>query len=412
MRVFSILTALLVVAILYFVVLERDALQEFAGAGPAEAATGDETPAEPDASATTIEDNTVSVVAMRSQAQTVDSAVILRGRTEAARQVELRAETSGQIISEPSRRGTTVAEGDLLCRLDPGTRLIALDETKARLREAKVRVPEAEARLAEAQARLVEAEINDRAASRLSEGGFASETRVAQTTAAVEAARAGVQGANSGVEAAKSGIQAAETAVAAAETELGNLEIRAPFSGILESDAAELGSLMQPGALCATIIQLETIKLVGFVPETQVDRVAIGALAGARLSSGAEVTGQVSFISRSADPTTRTFQVDVEIPNPDLKIRDGQTAEILIQSDGQIAHLLPQSSLTLDDEGRLGVRLVEKGEAIFAPVSVIRDTTEGIWLTGLPETVEVIVVGQEFVTDGVAVTATLRENNQ
>lgn len=410
MRVFSILTAILVVAVLYFVVLERDTLQEFAGAGNAAVAQDDEAgadakPAEPETKA-------VSVVALHSTAQTVDGAVILRGRTEAARQVELRAETSGQIISEPARRGATVAEGDLLCRLDPGTRLIALDETMARLREARARLPEAEARLAEAKARLVEAEINDRAASRLSEGGFASETRVAQTTAAVEAARAGVQSANSGVESAKSGIQAAETAVAAAENELGNLEIRAPFSGILESDAAELGSLMQPGALCATIIQLDTIKLVGFVPETHVDRVEIGSFAKARLSSGAEVVGQVSFISRSADPNTRTFQVDVEIANPDLRIRDGQTADIIIQSDGQSAHLLPQSAMTLDDEGRFGVRLVENGTARFAEVGVVRDTVNGIWVTGLPVTADVIVVGQEFVTDGVAVAATFEGASQ
>lgn len=411
MRVFSILTAILVVIVLYFVVLQRDALQDFAGVGGDTAGPETETAENVDTTGAD-EIEAVSVVAFRSEAQSVDGAVVLRGRTEAARQVELRSETSGQIISEPARRGASVAEGDVLCRLDPGTRQITLDEAQARVREAEARLPEAEARLAEAEARLVEAEINDRAASRLSEDGFASETRVAQATAAVEAARAGVQSANSGVEAAKSGIQAAETAVAAAENELGNLEIRAPFSGILESDAAELGSLMQPGALCATIIQLDTIKLVGFVPETEVDRVGIGAMAGARLSSGAEVVGEVSFISRSADPNTRTFQVDVEIANPDLKIRDGQTAEILIQSDGQSAHLLPQSAMTLDDEGRFGVRLVEDRAAVFAPVNVIRDTVEGIWVTGLPDTANVIVVGQEFVTDGVAVAATFRETDQ
>ena len=414
MRFLSILTAILVVVALYLVVLERDRLLEFAGVGsPAEAA-----PDVPEAEETaevapeTDGEVTVSVVAMRSEARTVDGAVVLRGRTEAARQVELRAETSGQIISEPARKGTQVSQGDLLCVLDPGTRQIALDEAKARLREAAARVPEAEARLLEAEARLAEAQINDRAASRLSEGGFASETRVAQTTAAVEAARAGVQSANSGVESANSGIQAAEAAVAGAENELSKLEIRAPFSGILESDAAELGTLMQPGSLCATIIQLETIKLVGFVPETMVDRVAIGAVAGARLSSGAEVAGQVTFISRSADETTRTFRVDVEIPNPDLKIRDGQTAEIAIQSEGQTAHLLPQSALTLDDEGHLGVRLIVDGAATFHEVSVIRDTTEGIWISGLDETAEVIVVGQEFVTNGVKVAATFREADQ
>lgn len=413
MRLFSILTAIVVVVVLYFVVLERDALLEFAGAGPA-SATAKELAAETgeDAAAEQSRSSLVSVVAFKSEARTVDGAVVLRGRTEAARQVELRAETSGQIVSEPARRGTLVSEGDLLCVLDPGTRQIALDETVARLREAEARLPESEARLAEAQARLVEADINGRAASRLSEGGFASETRVAQATAAVEAARAGVKSADSGVESAKSGIQAAEAAVAAAKNELGKLEIRAPFSGILESDTAELGSLMQPGALCATILQLETIKLVGFVPETLVDRVEIGALAGARLSSGAEVTGHVSFISRSADPATRTFRVDVEVPNPDLTIRDGQTAEIAIQSDGQTAHLLPQSALTLDDEGHLGVRLVKDNKASFAEVSVIRDTTKGIWVSGLEATADIIVVGQEFVTDGVGVAATYREADQ
>ena len=410
MRVFSILTAIVVVAVLYFIVFERDALQEFAGASNAAASTDS---AETDVAESDAEETTsVSVVALRVKAQTVDGAVILRGRTEAARQVELRAETSGQIISEPLRRGASVAKDDLLCRLDPGTRQIALDEANARLREARSRLPEAEAQLASARAGLAEAEINDRAALRLSQDGFASETRVAQTTAVVEAARATVQSATAGVETAKSGIQAAETAVAAAENELGNLEIRAPFSGILESDAAEIGSLMQPGSLCATIIQLETIKLVGFVPETMVDRVEIGAMATARLSSGAEVAGMVSFISRSADPNTRTFQVDVDIPNPDLKIRDGQTAEILIQSDGQSAHRLPQTAMTLDDDGRFGVRLVEDGKAVFAPVGVVRDAVDGIWVTGLPETAEVIVVGQEFVTDGVAVTPTFRETDQ
>ena len=412
MRLFSILTAILVVTVLYFVVLERDALFEFAGAEaavPAETETDDITENAPDADAAR---QGVSVVVMRSRAETVNGAVVLRGNTEAARQVELKAETMGRIVSEPARRGTMVNEGDLLCVLDAGTRQIALVETQARLREAMTRVPEAEARLEEARARLVEAEINDRAASRLSEGGFATETRVAQTTAAVEAARAGVQAANSGVESAQSGIQAAEAAVAAAEDELSKLEIRAPFSGILESDTAELGSLMQTGGLCATIIQLETIKLVGFVPETLVDRVEIGALAGARLASGREVTGEVTFISRAADPLTRTFRVDVEVPNKDLTIRDGQTAEIAIQSDGQTAHLLPQSSLTLNDDGDLGVRVVKDDVAVFNEISVIRDTTEGIWVSGLEQTADVIVVGQEFVTDGVAVATTYREADQ
>lgn len=405
MRPISILTAIAVVAALFMLVFQREALMTFAGVEqkPAEVAPA---PAVETAS------HAVSVVAIHSRAKVIDGAVVVRGRTEAARQVDVRSETSGQVVSDPLRKGAFVEAGDLLCELDPGTREIALAEAQARQREAAAGLPTAEARLAEAKARLAEAKINDNAASRLSQEGFASETRVAATTAAVEAARAQVQSAVSGVESAKAAAQSAEAAVARAERELGNLEIRAPIAGLLETDAAELGSLLQPGSLCATVIQLDPVRLVGFVPETMVDRVEVGALAAARLASGREVTGSVTFLSRSADPNTRTFRVDVVVPNADLSIRDGQTVEIAVQSEGETAHLLPQSALTLDDNGHLGVRLVSGDVAGFAPVDVVRDTTRGVWVSGLGETADVIVVGQEFVTDGVLVAPTFREASE
>ena len=120
--------------------------------------------------------------------------------------------------------------------------------------------------------------------------------------------------------------------------------------------------------------------------------------------------GEVTFIARRADETTRTFRVDITLPNPDLAIRAGQTAEIAIEADGAMAHLLPQSALTLDDDGRLGIRSVAAdGTARFLPVSVLRDTRSGIWVSGLPERVDVITVGQEYVTDGVAVRPSFEE---
>lgn len=410
MRFFSILTAIAVVAVLYFVILERDTLLEFAGVETdPEAAVA----AEVDTPATESgDDGRVSVVALRAEPSEIDRAVVLRGRTEAARQVDVRAETSGRVISDPIRKGAFVEEDQLLCSIDPGTREVSLADAEARLADARAGQPAAEARVQEAEARLREAEINDRAAERLSEGGFASDTRVAGARAGVEAARAAVQTAQAGLQSASAAIQSAEAGVAAAERELERTRIHAPFEGLMETDSAELGSLLQPGGLCATIIQLDPIKLVGFVPETDVDRVRVGARAGARLASGREVTGEVTFLSRSADPNTRTFRVEVEVNNSDLSIRDGQTAEILIGGEGTAAHFIPQSALTLNDEGRLGVRVVRDATAAFAPVSVLRDTRDGIWVSGLEGLTEVIVVGQEFVTDGVPVAVTLRETAQ
>ncbi|MCY4206857.1 MAG: efflux RND transporter periplasmic adaptor subunit [Roseovarius sp.] len=445
MRLFPIISALFICAAMYFFIFERDKLINLGRVNEGNAATAafEEKPAlpEPTGEATEAPDGAIGVVAMRSSAKTLNNAVIVRGQTEADRQVELRAETSGQVVSDPLKKGTFINTGQILCELDPGTRNATLKEAEARLVSARLRipeaeaqVPEAEARVAEAQARVVEAkaklaeaEINLNAAIRLYEDGYASEARVAQTTAQMEGVRAqivsaeaglkaalsGMESVAAGIESAKVGVKSALAAKAVAEKEIERLKIKAPFEGLLESDTAEMGSLLQPGGLCATIIRLDPIILVGFIPETAVEKVKIGAMAGARLASGKEVMGKVIFLSRSADSKTRTFRVEIEVPNSDLAIRDGQTAEIAISSEGALAHLLPQSALTLSDSGKIGVRIVtEDGLAEFVAVTVLRDSVDGIWLAGLPKHVDIIVIGQEFVTDGVRVAASYQDVTQ
>lgn len=373
MRFFPLLTATLVTLGLFLIVFERDAVLSFAGAGEAVAATTEDGQDSRNQSAGTETAQSsghkpVQVVVLRSSAQAVDSGVILRGRTEAARQVQVRSETSGLVISQPLRKGQSVTAGQVLCQLDPGTRNAALQE---------------------ARARLTEAEVNASAAENLSSRGFASETQVVSRKAALESAHAAVE---------------------RAQKEIEHLTMHAPFDGVLETDTAELGLLLQPGAPCATVIQLDPMKLVGFAPENEIDKIKVGAPAGGRLANGSVARGQVTFLARSADPLTRTFRVEVTVDNSDLSIRDGGTAEILIAFAGEKAHLLPSSALTLNNDGVLGVRTVVDDHAKFAPVKILRDTARGVWLAGLPAKVDVIVVGQEYVSDGRAVDPTYQEN--
>ncbi|WP_138423029.1 efflux RND transporter periplasmic adaptor subunit [Maritimibacter alexandrii] len=365
MRPIPILTALLTVAVLFMLVFQREMVRDFVGLGSdAEAAVEEDAPTEE-----TTDASRISVIAMRSAAQEIDSAVVVRGETEATRSVTLMSEASGRVIAAPVAKGDAVAEGDVLCSLDPGTREVALKQ---------------------AQAQLTEAEQNLNAAEKLSEGGFAAETRVLSARSAFEAAQSGVE---------------------QAEAALDDLDIRAPFSGLIEDDPAEIGALLQPGSPCATVVQLDPLKLVGYVAELDVNRVSMGAPVGARLATGDQVQGRITFIGRAADPVTRTFRVEAQVANPDLAIRDGQTAEILIQSAGRTAHLLPQSALTLNDAGDLGVRVVGEGDvARFMPVDLVRDSTDGVWVAGLPDETAVIVVGQDYVIDGVAIDPTYRES--
>jgi len=408
MRIVPIITAVLVSAALYVFVFERDRLSSLTQGDttPASVSSDTQTDEPTQADASDPDSGVVKVVVQKSQARMIDSAVILRGETQAARSVTVRAETSGQIINDPLRKGHVVTAGDILCQIDPGVRSSALADARARLASAQARIPETAARVAEANARLDEARINFNAANKLSETGFASETRVASAQAGVRSAEAAVATATSGLEATKSAIQSAEAAVESAQKELDRVTITAPFGGLLETDTAELGSLMQPGAACATIVQLDPIKVVGFVPETALSRVTIGAPARAKLTGGRMVQGLVTFISRSADPVTRTFRIEIDVANTDQSISDGQTAEIVIAAEGDNAHLLPQSSLTLNDAGTLGVRIVVDNTARFVPVTFVRDTIDGVWVTGLPAQADVIVIGQEYVRHGVRVAPT------
>ncbi|OUS04963.1 hypothetical protein A9Q96_12715 [Rhodobacterales bacterium 52_120_T64] len=356
MRLFPILVSIAVAIAIYFFVMERDLLKSFSANAEVEVATVEETLERSDS---------VSVVAQHSIEQDVQSGIILRGRTEAARRVDVRAQTSSLVISEPLRKGTLVEQDQLLCSLDAGIR---------------------SAQLAEAKARLADADISATNAADLAERGFGPETAVVSKQA---------------------GLRAAQSGVMQIEQEITRLEIRAPFAGLLETDSAELGTLMQPGSLCATVIDLKTVKLVGFATETDINRIELGAFAGADLVSGKRVLGTVTFLSRSSDPVTRTFRVEITVDNADLSIRDGETAEIGIALAGEKGHLLPQHVLTLNTNGTLGVRVAENGIAHFMPITILRDGPEGIWLAGLPKVVDVITVGLEFTVEGSKIDATI-----
>lgn len=371
MRVVPLITATLVLIVLYMLVMERETLLTWAGVEPApvQASAVVEVPAPPASGLFT-------VVVERFTEQDLESAIVLRGRTAASRSVEVRAETTGPVMSAPLQRGSQVAAGDLLCEIDPGTRTAALAE--------------AEARLTEARARLTEAEVNLNTVTRLTEGGYSAQNRIT--------------GAESGLQAALSGVEAAQAGIEAAHAELARLTIRAPFAGVLEVNSAETGSLLTAGGLCATIIQLDPILVVGYAAETQIDRLAVGAMAGARLSNGSDVIGEVTFLARASDPATRTFRVEITVPNADLAIRDGMSADMLIAATATRGHLIPGSALTINDDGALGLRLVtEENHTFFVPVTVLRDAPQGFWVSGLPDVADVVVVGQEFVTDGIEV---------
>jgi multidrug efflux system membrane fusion protein len=282
----------------------------------------------------------------------------------------VRAETSGRVVQLPVDRGDRVSEGDLLCR-------IAEDAREARLEEARQAV---------AQAR-----IEFDGAVSLRERGLQSETAIAGAEARLAASRANL---------------------AQQELDLERTFVRAPFDGVVEDRPVEIGDLLQAGGTCATVVDPDPMMLVGQVAEQDVGRLAPGAEGFGTLITGDAVTGRVAFVANTAAPTTRTFRVEVAVPNPDGRLRDGITAEIRIPVERFLAHQVPSSILALDDAGDLGVRILDAADRVrFVNVDVVKDSPDGVWVRGLPDPAKIITVGQELVTPGQQVEAVLEASS-
>jgi multidrug efflux system membrane fusion protein len=317
----------------------------------------------------------VSVRTQTFERQQMPIEVSLRGRTTAAANISAVAETAAIVQTVHVSKGDQVEAGDLLCSLAPGTRAAA--------------VAQAEAALAQAEAGLAQAQLDLETNTTLRERGLAP----ANTANSVQVALAG----------AEAQVSSAKAALDNARAEMDRIEIVAEVSGLVQAPIATRGSMLSQGEVCATIVQLDPIVFSGSVAEANITLARTGLAATLHTVTNQNATGEVTYVAASADDATRSFPVEIEFANPDFSIREGITATAMVNMGSMPGHLLPQSVLTLDNEGVLGVRTVQDGVVAFMPVTIVSDTRDGIWVTGLPQSVEIITIGQEFVIDGQAV---------
>ena len=290
--------------------------------------------------------------------------VPLRGRTKAKTVTTITPETSGVVTAVNVTKGQAVKPGDIICTLEEGTRAAA--------------VAQAEAALAQAQ----NAYDSNKA---LRDKGLAAN--------------------NTGI-VAEAALRQAQTAFDQAKQEFDRAKVTTKVAGIVQDPVATVGSVLSPGQPCATVVELDPMLFVANVPEARIARAELGLAASVETVTGQKVEGKVSYIASLADEATRSFPVEIEIPNAEGKVLSGVTATATVTMGTVPAHLLPQSVLTLNDEGALGVRTVKEGVVEFYPVTIISDSRGGVWVAGLPPTVDVITMGQEYVVPGQKVNAT------
>jgi multidrug efflux system membrane fusion protein len=291
--------------------------------------------------------------------KTYARAIRISGLTEADKRAVLATRVAGVIEKLPVKQGDHVKTGNLVLMLAAEEKISNVDNAKQLLVQRK-------------------AELD--AAERLAKTGNLPKLQL---------------------DTARSNLTLAQSQLDTAQAELDRNEVKAPFDGVIDRIPVELGSSVMQGGEVATILKLDPVIARGEISERDLRYVKIGDEADVRLVNDQKVTGTVRYISRDASAQTRTFRVEVAIPNGDGSIPAGMTAEITLSAEPTDAILLPRSVVTLGDKGDLGIRAVGKDDKVaFFPIDLVDDTPHGLVLGGIPKDARIIVAGQELVKEG------------
>lgn len=330
---------------------------------PTDAVT--QSPEEEKAAENSKQEKTITVKAARLTAEDKKFAITAKGRSRASREAMVSAEIDGQVTKINHENGDTVAKNEVLAVIEARDRYSRINEAKELVNQKT---------------------IEYQASEELQTQGFNSKIRLAEKKAELESAKA---------------------ALAMAQSNAAKLNIKAPFDGILNTQAIELGDYVSPGTLAFTLLDLTPLEIVAFVAETEVLQMKVGTPVTIKFLDGRETDGSVSFIAPQADPEKRTFEIHIAVPNDTLEFIGGLTASIEIPPEKtQPAYKISPTSLTLNDEGVIGVKVLDNQNRVsFEPVQILQDESDGTWIGGLPENITVITVGQEFVLEGQTVKA-------
>ncbi|KEF32845.1 Membrane-fusion protein [Marinobacter nitratireducens] len=285
--------------------------------------------------------------------------ILLQGQLDPWQSVSVSARVSGTVQSIEADLGEQVQENDALLQLSDDGREAVVARWKARVRKLDA----------------------DLAAARtLRSNNLASQSELMNLESELAAAKAELASARLAVE---------------------YLTPRAPFAGVINSKTVERGSLVQAGSPLFELVRIDRLKATGQVPQQSVGQVSPGQRVTVDLLDGEQLSGIVTFVASAAAPQTRSFAVEVAVENPDLLRVAGGSASLRIALPEVKAMFISPAYLSLDDSGRPGVKYIDdENRVVFGTVRLLSVSTEGAWVTGLPDEIQLITRGGGFVGVG------------
>ena len=185
-------------------------------------------------------------------------------------------------------------------------------------------------------------------------------------------------------EAAESKARVARAAVIEAETMLGYAKVTAPFDGVITRKLADVGDLATPGKPLVEMEDPAALRLEAAVPEAIIDRIALGSKLGVRIGAN-EIEGVVREISPTADPSSRTLLVKLDLPaTPGL--RTGQFGRVAVPVAETTVLRVPASAvirrgqmeLVLIRDGNVArLRIVRTGKPVAEEIEIVSGVNAG-----------------------------------
>ncbi|MGF1700150.1 efflux RND transporter periplasmic adaptor subunit [Photobacterium makurazakiensis] len=299
------------------------------------------------------------VIVERFTPQPVARTLSLYGRTAPDRKATLGAEVSGTVERLLIRKGERVKAGQPLIQLSKADRELQLLRAKALLK-------------------VKDQEFN--AAQSLQKRGLQGEVALSQ---------------------AEAGLIEAKATVRNLQIALDNTRINAPFDGIVEILHIEQGDYLAVGDPVVNLVDLDPLVINADISERHVDKVYQQQLADITLVTGYTTQGKLRYRASVASEQTNTYPIEIEIPNPNMTLTAGISADVELVLETEDAIKITPSMLALDEGGNLGIKaLIENNVVRFTPISLVKVEPDGVWLGGISEPIDVITVGQGFVRDG------------
>jgi len=299
-------------------------------------------------------------VSVRTQeAKSVEKYIVAQGQAEPNRTVTVRAETAGQVDEILADEGATVAPGDVIARLESNDRQARIDRAEARVREQQSAFE---------------------ASKTLGKKGYQTQRQSDQTFSSLQTAMAELE---------------------EARIELERIDIKAPFEGVVLSSPIELGTYVDVNGEVATIVDNDPLVVSLRITQQNISGLKVGQPASLTFATGQQRDGKIRYVAPRADEDTRTFRVEVELPNTGGEIPSGISAEAKVPTGTVMAHFVSPAALSLNDEGKLGVKTVnEDNEVAFHTATIVLSDVNGAWITGLPAHARIITLGHGFVQIG------------